>query len=223
MKERQEDLRGRLREHRRVTVWLLILILLGVAAVVIMCFTKDETEPISLENVQEEQGEIRTDEETGGKALQENEGCLYMDTNPLNEVSDKGIRQAVEDYYDTLAEHADFVESYNNLQIFAKLGKYKGTYIAFVRYDMKIRDIYTEVPGLGTLYVQEDQNGVYQVVAKTGDQEIQEYVNHIVAHGDVQALMSQIQTDYANAVASDAMLAEALEDLKNAYENRTER
>ena len=35
--------------------------------------------------------------------------------------------------------------------------------------------------------------------------------------------MSGIQTDYAEAVASDAMLAEALRDLKDAYENQTKR
>lgn len=222
MKERQRDLRGILREYRRITVWLLVLIFLGVAVVVIMCLTKDETGHISSGNVQREQSEIRADEAADQPELMENEGCLAMDTNPLREVSDESVRLAVEDYYKTLAGHADFVESYDNLQIYTKLGKYEGTYIAFVRYDMKIRDIYTEVPGLGTLYLEKDEKDSYQIVSKTGDEEIQEFVNNIVVHEDVQVLMSQIQTDYANAVASDAMLAEALDDLREAYENRTE-
>ena len=57
----------------------------------------------------------------------------------------------------------------------------------------------------------------------SGDEEVQEYVNEIVTHKDVRELMSGIQTDYAEAVASDAMLAEALRDLKDAYENQTKR
>lgn len=222
MKKRQENLRGLLKEHRKITIWLLVLIFLGVAAVVIMCLTDDGTGYITPGNVQAEQSRIRTDEEEK-EAPKENEGCLVMDANPLQETKDENIRQTVEEYYRTLAEHADFVECYNNLCIYTKLGKYRGTYIAFVRYDMKIRDIYTEVPGLGTLYLEQGQSGTYQVVAKTDDKEIQEYVDQIVVHEDVQALMSQIQTDYANAAASDAMLAEALDDLKEAYESQTSR
>ena len=61
------------------------------------------------------------------------------------------------------------------------------------------------------------------MASKSGDEEVQEYVSDIVTHKDVKKLMSEIQTDYASAVASDAMLAEALRDLKDAYESQTKR
>ena len=48
---------------------------------------------------------------------------------------------------------------YDHFKIYTKSGKYKDTYVAFVRYDMKIKDIYTEVPGLGTLYVKNGFSG----------------------------------------------------------------
>lgn len=223
MKERQKDLRGFYERYRSIITGLLVLMLLGAAAVVTVCLTKDETMHISSGNVQSRQTRIQTDEATEKLLSRENEGCLDMERNPLREVADEGVKQAVEEYYENLAGHADFVESYNNLCIYTKQGKYKKTYIAFVRYDMKIRDIYTEVPGLGTLYLEEGKNHTYQVVAKTGDEEIQEYVNEIVTHEDVKALMSEIQVAYAEAASSDAMLAEALNDLKDAYENQTRR
>lgn len=223
MKERPKDLRGLFERYGRIITGLLVLMLLGTAATVTMCLTKDETMHISSGNVQSRQTRIQTDEATEQLLSRENEGCLDMDRNPLREAANEGVRRAVEEYYENLAGHADFVESYNNLCIYTKQGKYKKTYIAFVRYDMKIRDIYTEVPGLGTLYLEEGKDDTYQVVAKTGDEEIQEYVNAIVAHEDVKALMSEIQAAYAEAAASDAMLQEALNDLKDAYENQTRR
>lgn len=223
MKERQEDLRGLLKEHRLIMTGLLVCILLGVAAVVMMCLTKDEAKHISSGEVQVEQGSELTGEVVSQLLLGENIGCRAMETNPLTEASDEGLKKAVEDYYETLAGHADFVESYNNLRIYTKLGMYRGTYITFVRYDMKIRDIYTMVPGLGTLYLEEDEEHNWQVASKSGDEEVREYVSEIVKHKDVKELMSGIQTDYANAVSSDAMLAEALSDLKDAYENQTKR
>lgn len=221
MEERRRDLRGLLKEHKQITMWLLVLIFLGAAAVVMMCLTKDETKPEFSGNVQGEQRSGAADEVVSRKLMTENLGSRVMEMNPLMEAADESLKEAVADYYETLAGHADFVESYNNLCIYTKLGKYKGTYITFVRYDMKIRDIYTMVPGLGTLYLEKDEKDVYQVVAKSDDEEIKEYVNDIVTHEDVQELMSGIQADYAEAAASDAMLAEALSDLKNAYENQT--
>ena len=98
-------------------------------------------------------------------------------------------------------------------------GKYKDTYVAFVRYDMKIKDIYTEVPGLGTLYVKKDSQGNYQITQQVKKKEIREYINRIAEHEDVQALMNQTHESYQKAVGSDALLKEALDELKDAYEN----
>ncbi len=223
MNKKPEALRLLPETHRRILLGLLVLLVLGAAAVAVMFLTKDETMHLTSGSVQNRQTGMRTDEVTETLLSRENEGCLEMDRNPLKETNVEGLRQAVEEYYENLAGHADFVESYNNLRIYTKQGKYKGTYIAFVRYDMKIRDIYTEVPGLGTLYIEKGKGETYRIVAKTGDEDVQEYVDTIVKHEDVQALMLDIQTAYAEAAASDAMLAEALDDLKEAYESQVRR
>jgi hypothetical protein len=43
----------------------------------------------------------------------------------------------------------------------------------------------------------------------------------VAQHEDVQKLMTKTQKAYQEAVRSDALLQEALLDLKNAYENST--
>lgn len=153
------------------------------------------------------------------KAKEENSGCEYMETNPLQSAFDQEITDAVEAYYDSLKAEKEFVESYDHMQIYTKLGKYKNTYVAFVRYDMKIRDIYTEVPGMSTVYVTKDENGICQVSENVEDEDITSYIQKIVQHEDVQALISETQEAYQEAVQSDALLQEALSDLKDAYEN----
>ena len=95
------------------------------------------------------------------------------------------------------------------------------TYVAFVRYEMKIKDIYTKVPGLGTVYVCKDKDGGYQVSAAVEEEDVKSYINEIAQHEDVQALIEETQTAYHEAVQSDALLQEALIDLKNAYEDST--
>lgn len=153
--------------------------------------------------------------------LEENEGYLDMESNPLLSDTYPELEDAVRKYYSERKEDTGFVEDYHNVQIYTKKGRYKDSYVVFVRYDMKIKDIYTEVPGLGTLYVEKNaDSGEYQIDSAPEQEGIPELVNTLASHGDVQSLMAQIQTDYENAVASDALLAEALQDLKNAYENR---
>lgn len=151
----------------------------------------------------------------------ENEGCESMADNPLLSEEYPEVTAAVESYYRMLGDETSFVEGYENLKVYTKLGKYQHTYVAFVRYDMKIRDVYTRVPGLGTVYVTEDADGKCQVDAQVEDDEIKAYVDLLTGHEDVQTLFQETQSAYQQAVQSDALLQEALLDLKQAYEDST--
>ena len=86
MKERQEDLRGLLREHRRIITGLFVCILLGAAAVVMICLTKDEAKHISSGEIQSEQSSEATGEVVSKLLLTENIGCRAMATNPLTDM-----------------------------------------------------------------------------------------------------------------------------------------
>lgn len=151
----------------------------------------------------------------------ENRGCEVMELNPLRMEEYPEITEAVRGFYRQQQEEAGFVESYDDVRVYTKEGRYKGTYVAFARYDMKIRDIYTKVPGLGTVYVEEDGEGGYQVSASVEDEDVKSYIRKIAEHGDVQALMDSTQSSYQTALKGDALLQEALADLKNAYEGST--
>lgn len=83
---------------------------------------------------------------------------------------------------------------------------------------MKIRGIYTEVPGLETLYAVKDKDGKFDIQAEISDEQIQTIIEEVSAQADVQELFSQVEADYEQALGSDAMLAQAVEDLKNAVD-----
>lgn len=151
----------------------------------------------------------------------ENRGCEVMELNPLRTEEYPEITDAVREYYRQQGEEASFAESYDDIHIYTKEGRYRGTYVVFVAYDMKIKDIYTKVPGLGTVYVEDDEEGGCRIIADVKDPELKEYIQLVAQHEDVQKLMTKTQKAYQEAVRSDALLQEALLDLKNAYENST--
>lgn len=207
MKGRGKDCSSGGKRYRTVNMIVVFVILILLVGVTKLSLTEAKAKKAQKTNSEEIQVE--------------NKGCESMELNPLRTEEYPEITSAVDAYYESLGEKASFVDSYDNVKVYTKLGKYRDTYVAFARYDMKIKDIYTKVPGLGTVYVRKGQDGQYQVSADVEDGEVKSYIEGIVQHEDVKALMNETQSAYQAAVQSDALLKEALMDLKNAYEDST--
>lgn len=135
-----------------------------------------------------------------------NTGYAAMETNPLLENRDEELADAVEAYYQELSGKESYAEAYDGIAIYTKDGKAKDSRILYVRYNMKIRGIYTEVPGLGTLYAVKDKDGKFDIQAEISDEQIQTIIEEVSAQTDVQELFAQVEADYEQALGSDAML-----------------
>ena len=147
----------------------------------------------------------------------ENEGWQEAEDNPLREERDSWITEAVRKYYERRTAQSPFAEGYENLKTYTKRGKYKDTYLAFVCYDMKIKDIYTMAPGLEILYIEPDEEtGELCVEEELPDEQTREAAQLLASQEDAGQLMAEVQAAYDGAVASDAILAEALADLEKA-------
>ncbi|MEF9941167.1 MAG: hypothetical protein RSA90_04010 [Lachnospiraceae bacterium] len=148
-----------------------------------------------------------------------NEGCKVMQTNPLAMNQYDDVNTVVQHYYERLADDTEFVEQYENVQVYTKLGQYKDTYIVFAYYEMKIKDIYTKVPGLETLYVSKGKDDILKVETEVKDDKTKQLIEHVMQHDDIQMIINEVQIRYASAVQSDATLQEALSDLQQAYKD----
>lgn len=157
-------------------------------------------------------------EEVTSNQVIEEEPVVYqsMETNPLRVNKDEKIQEAVEAYYQNLTEQEDYAEAYNGLTIYYKQGKKKESRILYIEYAMKIQGIYTEVPGLGTLYAEPDKTGDVQLYPEVEDEETKKVIEEVSTQEDVQELFTKVENTYEEAVQSDVMLSQALEDLKNA-------
>lgn len=138
-----------------------------------------------------------------------------QETNPLREVDDEKIRNAVQIYYKKKKTSESFVDEYQNIHIYMKNGKAPDMKIAFVRYDMKIKDIYTPVPGLETVCIRIQGETILIEEAEISSEE-RTMVGIVAEHPDVQALFEKTEKAFVDAVLSDAILAESLQDLKKA-------
>lgn len=206
MKVRWKDCSVQLKRYRRANIVMAVMVLVLALGVVGFSLTEEKAQKAQKTSLQD--------------TKTENKGYDKIEINPLRLNEYPEVTEVVTSYYARLGENADFVESYDNIQVYTKLGKYRGSYVAFVRYEMKIKDIYTKVPGLGTLYVEKNkESGKYHVSQSVEDKEIKESVKEVAGQDDVKQLMEETSAQYQKAVESDALLREALADLKNAYED----
>ena len=207
MKERQEGCRTRRTStcrSRVITACLVLALAVGVAG---FCLTEEEAQKVQRTGCIEAE-KIRIP------------GRETMVLNPLREETmDSRLGSTVKNYYEGLAKETDFTEGYEDIRACVKDGAYKGTYVVFARYGMKIKDIYTKVPGLETLYVEEDhKSGEFRILTEHLDEDTKDYIQTVAGHEDVRELLAQMEEEYQEALASDALLKESLEDLKKAYE-----
>ena len=207
MKERQEGCRTRRTStcrSRVITACLVLALAVGVAG---FCLTEEEAQKVQRTGCIEAE-KIRIP------------GRETMVLNPLREeTADSRLGSAVKNYYEGLAKETDFTEGYEDIRACVKDGAYKDTYVVFARYEMKIKDIYTKVPGLETLYVRKDnRSGAYRILTEHLDEDTKDYIQTVAGHQDVRELLAQMEEEYQEALASDALLKESLEDLKKAYE-----
>lgn len=147
-----------------------------------------------------------------------NIGCQAEILNPLREDEYPEISSAVKEYFDNAKKDETFVEKYDDFHIFTKLGEYRDTYVVFAEYRMKIKDIYTEVPGLATLYaVKDKESGKFQIDTESPKEQNEEYITILEGHADIKQLLERAEEKFDLAVNSDAILRELLDDLKDAY------
>ena len=106
-----------------------------------------------------------------------------------------------------IQEKANYTESYDDLKCYTKPGPIPNSYIVFAYYQIKYVNIDTKAPGLSSLYVCTDDN-TGSLYVYNGDlaENVSNYIKGVAAQEDVVALLSEVDTEYTNAVESDKTL-----------------
>ncbi len=106
-----------------------------------------------------------------------------------------------------IQEKANYTESYDDLKCYTKPGPIPNSYIVFAYYQIKYVNIDTKAPGLSSLYVCTDDNtGSLYVYNGELAENVSNYIKGVAAQEDVVALLSEVDTEYNNAVESDKTL-----------------
>ena len=122
--------------------------------------------------------------------------CESEEANPLLEDAVLEVNRAVEEHFAKMQEETGYVEAYHNLHVYTKEGKDADTYVTFVTYDMKIRGIYTEVPGLATFYAKKEKDKMQVISDPKKRVTYRDTLQDFTKHQDVQNLFRKVNEEY---------------------------
>lgn len=112
-----------------------------------------------------------------------------------------------------------YVESYENIACYTKVGPISDSYIVYVCYDVKMRNWDVVAPSLLTLFVCTNPEGDLYIYVGELDENIGEYIAAISSQDDVKDLCQRVQTKYREVMDANpefaAYMTTSIEIMKN--------
>lgn len=173
--------------------------------------TVDETTPVETEATTEAANELQvnaypTVNELVSKyftAMASSDiDTLLQIVNPLSEEEKTQIQQKKE-----------YIEGYDNITCYTKIGPEENSYIVFVYYEIKFININTLVPGEIPLYICANEDGSLYIYNGELTPEVDSFIANIAAGQDIVDLISSIDTKFAEAQAADPDLKTFIDKL----------
>ena len=123
--------------------------------------------------------------------------CAADDFTVLDQiVSDMG-----DDEKALIERKSEYVESYNDVKAYTKLGPIENSYLVFATYNMKFNNLDTMVPGMETLYIRTDDSGRMYIYKGQIEAEVSTYIDSAVKSDDATKIIEQVNNDYLNVLA----------------------
>lgn len=122
------------------------------------------------------------------------------------------------DYFDDtemvkISKRSEYIESVNNIKVYTKLGVTEDSYIVYVYYESKFKDIESSAPALEAFYLCKDENGKLIRTQTSTDDIVTEYIKEVNIQDDVIDLFNKTNVAYNDIVNNDAVLSGFLKEL----------
>ncbi len=112
-----------------------------------------------------------------------------------------------------ISKKAEYVESYPTIVCYTKPGPIDKTYLAYVNYEVKLKEFDDLVPGMNVWYVCVDDSGRYYINEDPQDDKIIEYCKIVSVQDDVQDLSNTVNVKYNEIMENNTELAKFMDEL----------
>lgn len=113
-----------------------------------------------------------------------------------------------------IVSHASDIDYYDDIDCYIKPGYSDDSYIVFVKYAIKYKNVDTEAPGLSTFYVMiNDNNQLYIKNIATLSGSAKDFIEETVNAEEIQDLLESVDEEYQAAIDKDPMLKSMMDKI----------
>ncbi len=121
-----------------------------------------------------------------------------------------------------IAKRSAYIESFENVDVYTKPGPVDNSYVAFVYYEIKFKELSTTAPGLITLYMSPGQDGNLYIYDGQLDEQLDEsvvdYIKELAVTDEIVALFDKVKVKYNEALDKDGDLKTFMDGLSDRLE-----
>jgi len=202
-----------------------VVFIIAVAAIAAVLFWGEETE----EAVEDTAG-IAEETIVTETSVDDSLVLLELDAYPaVNELMKRyydavtvGDRNAVMELTDITDDksliymemRSNFIEGYNDLKCYTKVGPIENSYVVYVAYNVKFIGIERQVPGVSPFLIYPDEAGNLYIHEGEVSDEVNAYLEQISSQDDVVDLMNAVQVEFNDTILQDEGLSNFLAEMK---------
>lgn len=123
---------------------------------------------------------------------------------------------------DTVAKEIEYIEDYQNIKCYSKEGVLDGTYVVYVYYEVKFKNIDTLAPSMIREYVCTNEDGTLYINNGTVDGEVAAWLDEVHASDSATELIKSVNDALSKAAESDKKLSSLIAKLNEGAGNTEE-
>ncbi|GFH92923.1 MAG: SH3 domain-containing protein [Lachnospiraceae bacterium] len=231
--DRIEDIKEWVSDHAKIVMPIVLLVCVLITVLVAVNANKKAAEEVEAQiaGIEGENGAESAPEAALETAEELPELELELNAYP-------GVNTLMNDYYAAMAagdvetiesmnayvddrekiriqEMSKYVDSYQELDVYTKLGPVEGSYLVYVYSKVKFTEYDKLVPGMKAFYVCTDENGNCYINGGETNSVVTNYIRDISLQDDMVDLNNKAVAEYNELLESDDELKAFLADLSN--------
>lgn len=231
--DRLEDMREWVSDHTKIVMPIVLLI-----CVLVTVFVAVNANRKAAEEVEAQMVGIDMDALPGATGTEEAAGEESIPQLELEINAYPAVNTLVSEYYTAMAEGnieaiesmnayvedkekiriremSKYVDSYQNLDVYTKLGPVEGSYLVYVYSKVKFTEYDKLVPGMKAFYVCTDEEGKCYINGGEANSVVINYIREISLQDDMVDLNNKAVAEYNELLESDEELNAFLADLSS--------
>ena len=210
------------KENKKLMIVMAVFLLIIIGALAAITFSEKKEESVATTEVEvaaEEEAIVVPEEALEKDAYPEVNNLIKQYYQALVD-GDIDTIKSIKSYVDEeeelkIVKKSEFIESYPTIIVHTKKGLEEGSFVVYVQYEVKFKDVESTVPGLNTLYVCVKDDGTYYINSGELEESHIEYLKTISVQNDVVDLFNTVQVAYNDKKTQDEKLSVFLDELPN--------